>query len=54
MESITEFFEYAAYEKLHYDMHTAIRASKNEKFAVYPFMHGRPHSKEQLSFFIRL
>lgn len=37
-------------EKLHYDLHTAIRESKNEKFAVYPFLHGKPYSRSQLSF----
>ena len=31
-------------------MHTAIRESKNEKFAVYPFLHGEAHNKEQLRF----
>ncbi|GGW76113.1 succinylglutamate desuccinylase [Alteromonas halophila] len=36
--------------RLHYDLHTAIRASKNEKFAVYPYLHGRPHSLGQLGF----
>jgi succinylglutamate desuccinylase len=39
-------------ERFHYDLHTAIRASKNEKFAVYPFLHGKPHSKEQLQFLL--
>jgi succinylglutamate desuccinylase len=39
-------------ERFHYDLHTAIRASKNEKFAVYPFLHGRTHSKEQLQFLL--
>lgn len=39
-------------ERLHYDLHTAIRASKNEKFAVYPFLHGKTHSKEQLQFLL--
>lgn len=34
----------------HYDLHTAIRASKNEKFAVYPFLHEREHDKGQLAF----
>lgn len=36
--------------RYHYDLHTAIRASKNDKFAVYPFLHGKPHDKEQLAF----
>ncbi|MCF2946734.1 succinylglutamate desuccinylase [Paraglaciecola aquimarina] len=35
-------------ERLHYDLHTAIRTSKNDKFAVYPFLHGKPWSKAQL------
>ncbi len=36
--------------RYHYDLHTAIRESKNEKFAVYPFRHGKPWKKEQLQF----
>lgn len=36
--------------RYHYDLHTAIRASKCEKFAVYPFIHGKPRKKEQLLF----
>ncbi|RDV27557.1 succinylglutamate desuccinylase [Alteromonas aestuariivivens] len=36
--------------RLHYDLHTAIRASKNEKFAVYPYLHERRHSLSQLAF----
>jgi succinylglutamate desuccinylase len=39
-----------ATQRLHYDLHTAIRASKNEKFAVYPLLHDRLHSHSQLSF----
>ncbi|WP_019026697.1 succinylglutamate desuccinylase [Colwellia piezophila] len=34
----------------HYDLHTAIRNSKYEKFAIYPFQNGKPWDKEQLSF----
>ena len=37
-------------ERYHYDLHTAIRGSKNDKFAVYPFRHGKPWKKSQLSF----
>jgi len=37
-------------ERYHYDLHTAIRASKNEKFAVYPLLHDRLHSRSQLAF----
>lgn len=50
MQIVSAFFERKASERLHYDLHTAIRPSKNEKFAVYPFMHGRPYCKKQLSF----
>ncbi len=31
-----------------YDLHTAIRGSAFEKFAVYPFLHGKPWSEAQL------
>ncbi|TWX54596.1 succinylglutamate desuccinylase [Colwellia hornerae] len=37
-------------ERCHYDLHTAIRASKNDKFAVYPFRHGKAWKKSQLQF----
>lgn len=36
--------------RCHYDLHTAIRGSKNEKFAVYPFRHGQPWKQSQLQF----
>lgn len=35
-------------KRFHYDMHTAIRPSKNEKFAVYPFLHAKPWDKFEL------
>jgi succinylglutamate desuccinylase len=38
--------------RCHYDLHTAIRGSKNEKFAVYPFLHGKPWKKQQLQFLL--
>lgn len=33
-----------------YDLHTAIRGSRFEKFAVYPFLHGKPWQREQFEF----
>ncbi|WP_199611777.1 succinylglutamate desuccinylase [Flocculibacter collagenilyticus] len=38
--------------RCHYDLHTAIRGSKNEKFAVYPFLHGKPWHKSQFNFLL--
>jgi len=34
--------------RFHYDLHTAIRASKNDKFAVYPYQNGKAWDKYQL------
>ncbi|CAH9060671.1 Succinylglutamate desuccinylase [Pseudoalteromonas holothuriae] len=51
---VREFFtsvEQGRY-RCHYDLHTAIRGSKNEKFAVYPFLHGKPWKKSQLQFLL--
>ncbi|XQW86255.1 succinylglutamate desuccinylase [Thalassotalea piscium] len=53
-ETVSEFFQQGALisenrSRCHYDLHTAIRGSKNDKFAVYPFRHGQPWKKEQLS-----
>lgn len=50
-EYVERFFNGApngARERIHYDMHTAIRDSAHEKFAVYPYQDGRPYSKKQL------
>ena len=55
-ESIKHFFGetegLGQRKRYHYDLHTAIRSSKNEKFAVYPFLHGKPRKKEQLQFLL--
>ncbi len=49
---VTRFFQEGGSEKKRalYDLHTAIRGSKFEKFAVYPFLHGQPWSETQLEF----
>mgnify|MGYP003385104687 CR=1 FL=1 len=38
--------------KYHYDLHTAIRESKYEKFAIYPFQDKTPWDKCQLEFLL--
>ncbi len=51
-EYVSDFFTKGADDatNYHYDLHTAIRNSKYEKFAIYPYQHGKPWNKEQLSF----
>lgn len=51
---VSQFFESqeAGRYRCHYDLHTAIRGSKNEKFAVYPYLNGKPWKKHQLSFLL--
>jgi succinylglutamate desuccinylase len=45
---VTRFFAlYPNAHKTHYDLHTAIRDSAHEKFAVYPYIHGKNWKKEQ-------
>ena len=43
------FFSKPNRERLHYDLHTAIRGSQIEQFALYPYSEGRAHSKAQLA-----
>ncbi|MGH8438421.1 MAG: succinylglutamate desuccinylase [Pseudomonas sp.] len=44
----TTFFSVPGRTRLHYDLHTAIRGSKIEQFALYPFKEGRQHSRREL------
>lgn len=50
MQVMANFFNDAVGSRHHYDLHTAIRASKNEKFAVYPYLHDKPREKAELQF----
>lgn len=49
---VSRFYQQGAGERQRYlyDLHTAIRGSRFEKFAVYPFLHGKPWRKQQLQF----
>jgi succinylglutamate desuccinylase len=43
------FFSKPERTRLHYDLHTAIRGSKIEQFALYPYKEGRKHSRRELA-----
>lgn len=43
------FFSVPERSRLHYDLHTAIRGSKIEQFALYPWKEGRQHSRRELA-----
>ncbi len=51
-QTVEAFFLQGSGERFHYDLHTAIRGSKNDKFAVYPYRHNKPWVKEQLQFML--
>ena len=51
-KTVADFFNQGKGERFHYDLHTAIRGSKNDKFAVYPFRHNKPWVKQQLQFML--
>lgn len=46
-QQVGQFFRQAgpASPRLHFDLHTAIRGSVFERFAIYPYLHGKPYSK---------
>lgn len=50
---VSGFFAEGDEHRLHYDLHTAIRGSQFEKFAVYPHLHNRAWSKPQIAFLER-
>lgn len=43
------FFSLPQRYRLHYDLHTAIRGSTIEQFALYPWKEGRQHSRLELA-----
>ena len=50
LEHLAEtFFSLPERSRLHYDLHTAIRGSKIEQFALYPYKEGRAHSRSELA-----
>lgn len=50
LEKVTTNFKkkYLSSTLIHYDLHTAIKESFHEKFAIYPFIEGKKHSCEQI------
>ncbi|NWN89880.1 succinylglutamate desuccinylase [Marinobacter adhaerens] len=51
-EACREFAETHSQALSHYDLHTAIRPSRREKFALYPFVPGRQVPKAQCDFLL--
>ncbi len=48
---VADFYnEHNDSHRIHYDLHTAIKPSKHEKFAIYPYRPGRAFSGEQMMF----
>ncbi|WP_269531899.1 succinylglutamate desuccinylase [Chitinimonas sp. BJYL2] len=51
LEAVCQAFFAASAErwKLHYDLHTAIRGSKIEKFAIYPYPHETAFDRDEIA-----
>ncbi len=47
---VYDFFSERNNEKIHYDLHTAIKPSIHERFAIYPYIHERDYDSKQLQF----
>ncbi|WP_148864136.1 succinylglutamate desuccinylase [Marinobacter fonticola] len=52
LESVCREFAKGAGALVHYDLHTAIRPSHREKFALYPFVEGRTVPQRQCDFLL--
>lgn len=51
MQHVDDFFSNSQGARYHYDLHTAIRGSEYEKFAVYPHnLREQPWSQQQIEF----
>ncbi|GAA5317197.1 MAG: succinylglutamate desuccinylase [Candidatus Pelagadaptatus aseana] len=47
---VASFYAKRQAERIHYDLHTAIRGSLHPKFAIYPYPDGRYWNKNQIAF----
>ena len=47
---VQRFFQSGGRSRFHYDLHTAIRRSHHQRFAICPFRPEKPHLKQQLAF----
>lgn len=47
---VRDFFQEGDEPRFHYDLHTAIRGSEFERFAVYPYLHDKAWSHSQIAF----
>jgi succinylglutamate desuccinylase len=44
----TFYEQYPTMTRRHYDLHTAIRPSRHEKFAIYPYRDGKPWERREV------